>query len=144
MPVNYESKYNVSEEDLTRLRDERHLSWAKVAETLELGSPGTARRVYSELVRPHHESVLPTKGERASGQAEPMSFTDDSDPATIQEAVEGQTVVVQRARGQERIRVVSINSVGRSREGKRTVNFKDPEGKNRSVHATRIVAVAPM
>ncbi len=53
------SEYHFTAESIAALRDAQHLSWAKVATALRLGSPGAARRAYSALVRDHTLSVLP-------------------------------------------------------------------------------------
>jgi len=72
--------YPFTAEQLTDLRDNQLLSWAKVANELNLGSPGAARRAYSALVRPHAESTLP--GRNPSGALAPVHLT-DADLATI-------------------------------------------------------------
>ncbi len=121
----------VDKEQLAILRDGEHLSWAKVAERLDLGSPGAARRVYSKLVRPHTESVLPGKAER---DAEPVDFT-DANLATLQERLTGRTVVVTRAHGQEQIPVAKVTSVKNG-----NINFNDG-AKARTVKAAAVVAL---
>lgn len=121
----------VDKEQLAILRDGEHLSWAKVAERLDLGSPGAARRVYSKLVRPHTESVLPGK---AKGDAEPVDFT-DANLATLQERLTGRTIVVTRAHGQEQIPVAKVTSVKNG-----NINFNDG-AKTRTVKAAAVVAL---
>lgn len=71
----------ITAKQITNLRDDQLLSWARVAEALSLGSPGAARRLYSSLVRPHDESVLPG---RTPGYAkvQPVHLA-DADLATI-------------------------------------------------------------
>jgi len=55
----------VTAEQITEERDGKGLSWAQVAANLDLGSPGAARRIYTQLTgRPHTESVM--TGRRAT------------------------------------------------------------------------------
>lgn len=142
MAVNYAKRYQVTADQIRQLRDEDHLSWAKVADALELGTAGTARRVYTELVRPHRESILPSRQGVVGSKDTTVSFTDDTDPEDITAAVAGNLIVVERSNGNhETLHVKKLTSIGSTRAGKQTVNFKDAEGKNRTVHASAIVAV---
>ena len=129
-------EYPFTAESIASLRDGSHLSWAKVAQALKLGSPGAARRAYSALVGPHTASVLPnrTQGTKGAG-VQPVAFTDDTTLDELREAIAGRTVVVQRADRTETIAVVRVTSVKAG-----TVNFNDG-AKPRSVKATAIVAV---
>ena len=114
--------YPFTAESIGSLRDGSHLSWAKVAQALKLGSPGAARRAYSTLVRPHTESVLPNR-EAGAGSAkgvQPVTFTDETTLEELRTAIAGRTVVVQRAEGTEDIRVKRVTSVKAG-----TVNFND-------------------
>lgn len=126
---------DVTKEQLELLRDGELLSWAKVAERLELGSPGAARRVYSRLVRPHTESVLPGK---AKASAQPVDLT-AANLSQLQELLTSRTIVVQRVRGgtshQESIKVAKVTSL---RNG--NINFNDGN-KARTVKATAVLAV---
>lgn len=122
---------SVTAEQLSILRDSEMLSWAKVAEKLDLGSPGAARRVYTRLVRPHTESVLPGK---AKAVAQPVDLA-DANLATIQETITGRTIVVQRKDRTEDVAVAKVTSV---KDG--TVNLNDGS-KSRSVKADAIIAV---
>lgn len=119
-------------DDLVRLRDTEQKSWAAVAAELGLGSPGSARRIYSAVVRPHTESQLAVR--RRPGQRVQPVHLANADLATIREAVEGRTVVVQRRNGTEDIPVAKVTSLN---EG--TVNFNDGD-KSRSVKASAILA----
>lgn len=117
-------------DQIADLRDTQQLSWAKVAEALNLGSPGAARRAYSSFVRPHAESVLPG---RTAAALTPVHLA-DADLATIREAITGKTIVVQRKDRTEDIAVAKVTS---AKAG--TVNFNDGD-KSRAVKAEAIVA----
>lgn len=121
----------VTKEQLEILRDGELLSWAKVAERLELGSPGAARRVYSRLVRPHTESVLPS---RTKTSAQPVDLA-AANLAELQEQLTGRAIIVQRKDHQEQIEVAKVTSL---RNG--SINFNDG-AKTRTVKATAVVAV---
>ncbi len=122
---------SVLKEQLATLRDGEKLSWAKVADKLELGSPGAARRVYSKLVRPHTESVLP---KMAKASAQPVDLA-SANLATIQEAITGRTIVVQRKDHQELIKVAKVTSLKNG-----TINLSDG-AKTRAVKASAVVAI---
>lgn len=117
--------------NIADLRDVQHLSWAKVAEALGLGSPGAARRAYSAAVRPHTESVLP---KQASGaKVQPVHLADAKLDA-VRKAIVGKTIVVQRKGGTEDMKVAKVTSI---KDG--TVNLHDGN-KARSVKAEAIIA----
>src|SRR5262245_19811602 len=84
-----------SVEDLVRLRDNDQLSWAKVATALGLGSPGSARRAYTQLVRPHTESVLAGTTTRGGARITPVHLA-DANLSVIRKAIVGKVIVVQR------------------------------------------------
>ena len=126
----------LSKEDLVRLRDDEGNSWAKVAEALNLGSPGSARRIYSQLVRPHTESVL--EGRTTSGAKVTPVHLADANVTAIRKAIVGKTIVVQRANDRtEDIAVAKVTSLAKG-----TVNFNDGS-KARSVKAAAIIATKP-
>lgn len=122
---------DVLKDQLSILRDGELLSWAKVADKLELGSPGAARRVYTRLVRDHRESVLPS---RAKASAQPVDLA-GADLATIREAIAGRTIVVDRKDHQELIKVAKVTSLKNG-----TINLSDG-AKARAVKASAVVAV---
>lgn len=126
-----DTTYDFTAADIARLRDDENLSWAKVAAALGLGSPGSARRAYSALVRPHTESVLPGRSQGSSGLV-PVHLA-DADLDAIRDAIAGRTVVVQRQKGTEDIPVVKVTSLKGG-----TVNFNDGN-KSRSVKAEAII-----
>lgn len=128
--TNDTTKPTITADQIADLRDTQLLSWAKVAEALDLGSPGAARRAYTALVRPHAESVLP--GRTATALA-PVHLA-DADLATIQETITGRTIVVQRKDRTEDIKVAKVTSIKAG-----TVNFNDGD-KSRSVKAEAIIA----
>lgn len=133
MPGHDEVKFKkvCDKDDLVRLRDTENLSWRKVAEALNLGSPGAARRVYSALVRPHTESVLP--GGASGGKVTPVALA-GATLAKVRDAIAGRSIVVQRAKGTETIPVAKVTSIKAG-----TVNFNDGN-KARSVKADAIIA----
>lgn len=76
-------------EEIVAERDGKGLSWAQVAINLNLGSPGAARRTYTQLTgKPHTDSQMSGKraprGSRASGRklAKP-DWNDDTDQDEI-------------------------------------------------------------
>ena len=121
-------------DDLVRLRDTEQNSWANVAATLGLGSPGAARRAYSALVRPHTDSVLDGRPQ-GEGKVSPVDLA-DSDLDTLRETVAGQRIVVQRTSDKtETIKVARVTSLKAG-----TVHFSDGD-KSRSVKLDAIIAV---
>lgn len=121
----------VTAEALSALRDDQQLSWAKVADSLGLGSPGAARRAYTAHVRPHAESVLTV---RRSGGPTPVNLA-DADLDGLREALVGRVAIVDRNGHHDEIAVAKVTSLKNS-----TVNFHDGD-KSRSVKAASIVAV---
>jgi hypothetical protein len=123
-------------EDLTALRDDQQLSWARVADALGLGSPGAARRAYSALVWPHTESVLlgRSAGAGGGGGPEPVDLT-GWNKAYVEGAIAGRTVVVQRKSHTEEIPVARVVSVKGD-----TINFNDGD-RNRTVKASAVIAM---
>jgi hypothetical protein len=125
----------VTKEQLVQLRDDQQLSWAKVATTLGLGSPGAARRAYSQLVRAHTESVLAGRPS-ANGRAtvHPVQLAGAS-LTTVRKALVGKVAIVQRSHGKtEEVNVVRVTSVSKG-----NVNFNDGH-KSRTVKLEAIVA----
>lgn len=121
-------------EDLVRLRDEEQQSWAKVAEALNLGSPGSARRIYSQLVRPHTESVLAGTTTRGGMKITPVHLA-EANLTAVRKAIVGKVIIVQRQGGRtEEIPVAKVTSLKAG-----TINFSDGE-KSRSVKAAAIIA----
>lgn len=123
----------ITADQIANLRDEQLLSWAKVAEALNLGSPGAARRLYSSLVRPHTDSVLPGHS-FGTAKVEAVHLA-DADLDAIREAIVGRTIVVQRAKATEDLHVAKVTSI---KDG--TVNLHDGD-KGRSVKAEAIIAI---
>src|SRR6185295_14140255 len=94
------SKYTFTSEAIAALRDDAQNSWRNVADALGLGSPGAARRAYSELVRPHTQSVL--AGRASGSKVTPVDLAGLSVDA-VREQIAGRTIVVQRKDGTEEI-----------------------------------------
>jgi hypothetical protein len=125
-------KYPFTTDTIADLRDKQLLSWAKVAEALDLGSPGAARRAYSTLVRPHTDSVLP--GHTPGAKVTPVHLA-KATLAKVRDTIVGHVIVVQRPNKTEDIAVAKVTSL---KDG--TVNFNDGD-KSRSVKADAIIAV---
>lgn len=119
--------------DLQRLRDDEQRPWAGVAQALGLGSPGAARRAYSQLVRPHADSVL-AKRANPRARVQPVHLA-DATLDQVREAITGRTIVVERRNGVEDIAVVKVTSI--SKDG--SVNFNDGV-KGRTVKPGAIIA----
>jgi hypothetical protein len=126
-------EYEFTAKRIEKLRDEDHLSWAKVAEALSLGSPGAARRAYTALVRPHTESVLPG-GSRSGSGLTPVDLAGMAQ-AKVADTIAGRTIVVQRRNGTEDVYVERVTSVKAD-----TINFNDG-AKSRSVKAQAVIAL---
>jgi hypothetical protein len=123
-----------SKADLVRLRDEDQQSWAKVAEALNLGSPGSARRIYSQLVRPHTESVLAGTTTRGGVKVTPVHLA-EANLTAVRKAIVGKVIIVQRQGGRtEDMPVAKVVSLSKG-----TVSFNDGS-KARSVKAAAIIA----
>ena len=99
------TKYPFTADEIGALRDGEMLSWRNVAERLALGSPGAARRAYTQLVRPHTESVLP--GRAPGDKLQPVHLA-DADLDTVRDTIAGKTIVVQRAKGTEDMPVAKV------------------------------------
>jgi len=125
------SKTEFTADLLSALRDTEQRSWAAVAEVLGLGSPGSARRLYSALVRPHAESVL---AGRTPAAVKPVDLT-ASTLTDLQDQLTGRTIVVERKDGTEDVPVAKVTSL---KDG--TINFNDGT-KTRSVKAAAVVAI---
>lgn len=120
-------------DELVRLRDTEQKSWAQVAQAIGVRSPGAARRLYTQLVRPHTESVLEGRS-TAKANVTPVNLA-DADLETIREAIVDKTIVVQRTKDRtEDIKVAKVSSVKNG-----TVNFHDGD-KSRAVKAEAIIA----
>jgi hypothetical protein len=126
------SPTETTKDTLIDLRDNQQLSWAKVAGALGLSSPGAARRAYSNLVRPHAESVLATTARTKSGLT-PLDLTGLALDA-VRAAITGKTITVERKTGTELITCAKVTSVKGD-----TINFNDGN-KARSVKASAVVA----
>lgn len=82
-------------EDIINERDTRGLSWKQVAVNLKLGSPGQARKAYTELTGKPHDTSTPivNRAPRGSGVGTGQVLTplwdDESDQDEIIERVQG-------------------------------------------------------
>src|SRR3954453_6520963 len=79
--------------DLVRLRDTEQNSWAKVADALGLGSPGAARRLYTDLVGPHTASLL--AGRTTNGSNITPVHLANAGVTKVRDATAGRTIIVQ-------------------------------------------------
>jgi hypothetical protein len=113
--------YNFTAEDITKLRDEQGLSWRQVAVNLDLGSPGLARKAYTDLTgRDYHDSVMtgrraksdPLRSVRPRRKVFAPEWNDESDQDEIIERVSGATIVVERTlRGVQTEEEISVGRV---------------------------------
>lgn len=129
------SKYNFTADAIVAVRDEQQMSWPQVAKALGLGSPGTARRAYTALVRPHTESVL-TRTTTRTAAVTPVDLA-GMKLAELRDTLVGRTLVVDR--GDDRTERIACAKVTSLKDG--TINFNDGS-KRRSVKATAVVALA--
>lgn len=100
-------------EDLTNARDVRGLSWRAVARACGLDNPGQARKAYAELTgRSHREAGEVTqrakRGTAGASVAEGLGWDDDTDQATIEEALRGERVVSQKGDVTWRCKTVTV------------------------------------
>jgi hypothetical protein len=82
-------------EEIVAERDGAERSWAQVAVNLGLGSPGQARKAYTELTgRPHYESQAKVKRQRSTTggvarKVDSPGWNDDTDQGAIEERLNG-------------------------------------------------------
>lgn len=144
---------DVTKEDLIRCRDEEQLSWRAVAIKLELGSPGQARKAYTELTgRNHSESVVTARAARGSSKTKASlrpKWSNKTNPKEIREAITRRIITVERVIGSAEPELIRVRRVegfqARSPSGRSiplTVHFIDDyNGASRSVFVKRISAV---
>jgi hypothetical protein len=84
-----------TEEQIVNERDGKGLSWKQVAINLDLGSPGAARRMYTQLTGRHHSESQMTGKRAARGSASTgrkltnPEWNDDSDQDEITDKLQG-------------------------------------------------------
>lgn len=142
-------------EDIVRERDANGLSWRQVAINLELGSPGQARKAYTELTGTDHQDSQPIvkrapKGSVGIGRrkvARP-DWNDDSDQAEIEERLTNRRITVQRGLvpgsvHTEEIRCVRVTefSFGPNGDLPLQVYFHSDNGSARCVRVADIIEV---
>lgn len=142
---------HVTAEQLVQCRDKEQLSWRAVAVKLELGSPGQARKAYSELTgRSHSESVIASRAVRGASKTKASlrpKWTNKTKPSEIRSAINHRIILVERNLGEpEPIRVRKVLGFQmRTGSGKvcpLQVHFIDDyNGASRSVFVKKIVAV---
>lgn len=97
--------YNFTAEDIAKLRDEQGLSWRQVAVNLELGSPGAARKAYTDLTGTDYRDSNPTvkRAKTTMGSAKMSTrkflapeWNDDSDQEEIIGKCENARLIVRR------------------------------------------------
>lgn len=80
-------------EDIIAERDHKGQSWKQVAINLDLGSPGQARKAYSELTGVPHDQSQPlvhrTRSTGAGRKKNHPQWDDDSDQDAITDALNG-------------------------------------------------------
>lgn len=84
-------------EQIVAERDGAGRSWKQVAINLNLGSPGQARKAYTDLTgRPHHESQAivkrATRGTATNRKVDSPGWDDDSDQGEIEARLNGEWV----------------------------------------------------
>lgn len=107
---------DLTAEQIVQARDRDGLSWRDVANVLGLGSPGRARKAYSDLTgKPHNSSVMQgRRAKRASSRRRQVhvnpKWDDDTDRQTIVDSITGSTIYVLRKHGDEpeEIRVARV------------------------------------
>ena len=104
---------DITKDDLVRLRDTEQNSWARVADALGLGSPGAARRAYTQHVRPHTDSVLEGRTTNGAGIT-PVHFAANVSLTKVRDAITGRTIIVQRKDTTEKVHVVKVTSVSKA------------------------------
>lgn len=153
-----------SAEDIIRERDERGLSWAQVAANLDLGSPGAARKAYTDLTgRPHTDSQMQGRraprgsGVRVSGRKTfAVQWDDDSDQDEIETRLNGvwveesgepgsksyvpghwsgSTITVHRKYGIEEVRVGHVMAFSFGKDGNKPLTVEIREGSNHCFRA---------
>lgn len=153
-----------SAEDIIRERDERGLSWAQVAANLDLGSPGAARKAYTDLTgRPHTDSQMQGRraprgsGVRVSGRKTfAVQWDDDSDQDEIETRLNGvwveesgepgsksytpghwsgSTITVARRYGIEEVRVGHVMAFSFGKDGNKPLTVEIREGSNHCFRA---------
>lgn len=151
-------------EDIIRERDERGLSWAQVAANLDLGSPGAARKAYTDLTgRPHTDSQMQGRraprgsGVRVSGRKTfAVQWDDDSDQDEIETRLNGvwveesgepgsksytpghwsgSTITVARRYGIEEVRVGHVMAFSFGKDGNKPLTVEIREGSNHCFRA---------
>lgn len=126
----------VTEEAIVKARDEDQLSWRQVAITLGLGSPGAARKAYTELTgRDYRDSAITKRAPRGTGSSSKATlhpeWNNKTDHEEIKDALFGRTIEVERQYGTEPelIRIGGgVTFVTKTKSGKRcplTVEFQD-------------------
>jgi hypothetical protein len=145
-------KWSFAATAIADLRDKKQLSWKRVAEELGLGSPSSARRAYSELVRPHTESVIQGKGGRpaASGDGDngwtPVDVTSCNTIAQVRDALAGHVVQVHAIRKSGHVRRLDAVKVANldPKATQPTVDLVGADGKAHTVRLDKIAAVKPL
>lgn len=142
---------HVTAEEMTKARDTDGLSWRDVANKFELGSPGTARKAYTELTgRPHSGSAM--TGRRAPAGSQKSShkrlmqpqWKDSSAEMEVRAGVEGaHRLLVDRGekREPEDIQFTRLEAVKGTRGGVEVTVRCKLTGGARTVFAHKILEV---
>lgn len=143
---------HVTAEDITQARDKDGLSWRDVANKFDLGSPGTARKAYTELTgRAHNESVMTGRrapaGSQKSGSKKRLmqpQWQDSSTEEEVRAGVEGaHRILIDRGerREPEDIQFSRLESVKGTRGGVEVTVRCKLTGGSRVVFAHKILEV---
>lgn len=106
---------HITAEDIVKARDTDGLSWKDVAIKLDLGSPGVARRAYTELTGKDHTTSQMTgrRSPKGTGSKKRKAivrpeWTNETPVDEIAEAIAGRMIVVKRQYGEEEIHVGKV------------------------------------
>lgn len=129
------------------LRHDKKLSWRLIAQELGLGSPGKARKLYTEATgKPHNEAptveriTSKPKSERVA-DLKPVFPDDATDDDILAEVRDGCVITIRNSTGVADVRVSKIVGVSYSKKGDRVLKFTDDNQRQRTPGVQQIVRV---
>lgn len=140
-------------EQIIEERDTKRLSWKQVAINLDLGSPGAARRAYSELTGKAHNESDPVlrRAKPGSGTSrrklDVPSFDDETDQEAIEKRLNGSIIrVIRNYKGivqdeEFRVQRVRAFTYGRNGDQPLQVEISDSDGTIRTFRVADIKEV---
>jgi hypothetical protein len=146
-----EGKYSFGATAITADR-KAGLSWAKIADKRDLGSPGAARRAFTVLTgKPHTEAPQLDRGGRPAGSGNggvwtPVDVAELTTIAAVRKAIAGQVCQVQPIRKGGQVRSLGAMKVQKlDRKAKDpTVDLVGADGTAHTVRLDKITAVRPV